>query len=99
MTDLRRDHPGGHTIASPLGAVGKVGVARSVPCLSGPPRTPPRDHAIPHLAKALDAATMQWIFQSTLFADHSPANMAAWEVRRCEIEWIKYRPGKNCTVA
>ena len=104
MTDFRSTHPGGHTIASPLGAVGRAGVVRPASRRSGPPLTAPRDAAIPHLAEALDAATMRWIFQSTLFADRSPYGAPArrgarWQVRRCEIEWIKYRPGKNCTVA
>jgi hypothetical protein len=103
MTDLRGEPSGGRSIASPLGAVGKVGLIRPVPRLRGSLRTPPRDRAIPHLPEALDAATMRWIFQSTLFADR-PARQPSggpgrWQVRRCEIEWIKYRPGKNCTVA
>ena len=89
---------------SGIGVVGKVGLIRP----SVPPgrahRPVPRDRALPHLAEALDAAAMSAIFQEVLFADRSPTDFAAvsntgLEVRRCEIEWAKYRPGKNCTVA
>src|SRR5439155_13671699 len=70
------------------------------PAWRRPDRAVPEDSALPQLAQALNAATMRGIFQRTLFGDPSPAGpKAGCEVRGCAIEWAKYRPGKNCTVA
>lgn len=69
-----------------------------------PPRTVPQDSVLPRLAEALDAATMRTVFENTLFVDETrnarPARPTKrFHIQRCEIEWVKYRPGKNCTVA
>jgi hypothetical protein len=90
--------------ANPLDAIGRAGVIRATPLPQGPPRSMPRDGAVPHMAEALDVDTMRLVLQKTHFAERSPALAAAgaptaWQVRRCEIEWIKYRPGKNCAAA
>jgi len=91
-------------IASAPGAVGRVGLIRSRPFHGKRLRSVPRDGAIPHLAVALDAAVMRKLVQATVFADRSPTGVPAdremeWQVRGCAIEWIKYRPGRSCTVA
>ena len=50
----------------------------------------PTDAALPQLALALDARAMGEVFA---------AELAQWQVQRCEIDRIKYRPGRSCTVA
>jgi hypothetical protein len=47
------------------------------------------------MTEALDADTMRAVLERTHFAGAPKP----WQVRRCEIEWIKYRPGKNCAAA
>ena len=90
----------GWKIASPLGAIDRVGLVRPGPPTGRPLWRVPRDSAIPHLASALDAVTMRRVFQTTTFATGVPgARPIEWRVQWCAIEWIKYRPGKNCTVA
>jgi hypothetical protein len=104
MTERRAGAPGMGATASPIGAVGKVGLIRSAPPRKRPRRTVPRDGALPHLAEALDVTTMRTVFQRMLYAAPPSTNVpvaskTGFEVRRCEIEWAMYRPGKNCTVA
>ena len=81
--------------------IGQVGPIRSAPPSSGERPAVPPDRALPHLARALDAATMSAVLQASVFADGVLATRAAGRARvqRCEIEWVKYRPGKNCTIA
>src|SRR5262249_10564260 len=85
-------------IAEAPDAVGKVGAARAGSGRREPLRAVPQDADLPHMADALDAGAMQTVFQRMLF-DDSGLSRPAGQVQRCEIEWIKYRPGKNCTVA
>jgi aminoglycoside phosphotransferase (APT) family kinase protein len=49
----------------------------------------PQDPALPQLAQALDPHAMARAFGAAL---------SGWQVRGCEVERIKYRPGRNCTV-
>ena len=53
----------------------------------------PNDSALPQLATALDAEAMRARFQAELFSG------ALQRVQACEIEHVRYKPGKNCTVA
>lgn len=52
----------------------------------------PRDAALPHLHLALDAAVMQEAFAALLHPHGT-------QVDGCEIERIKYRPRRNCSLA
>jgi aminoglycoside phosphotransferase (APT) family kinase protein len=104
MTESRRAASTHPESVNRLGVVGKVGLIRPGPRRTSQLRDVPQDSALPHLAAALDAARMHEVFQRTLFADGSQAGDVAGpnpecQVQRCEIEWVKYRPGKNCTVA
>jgi aminoglycoside phosphotransferase (APT) family kinase protein len=55
----------------------------------------PADAVLPQLASVLDAQTMRGVFeQHLLFANMPPVSIA-----ECEIERVKYRPGRNCIVA
>ena len=96
VTALRPED--GDPAAAAPDAVGKVGAARAGSGRREPLRAVPQDADLPHLATALDAGAMQTVFQRLLFDDPEPSRPAG-QVERCEIEWIKYRPGKNCTVA
>lgn len=58
------------------------------------PRTVPVDARLPRLAAAVDTHAMAQRIQALLSARGEPAR-----VRGCEIERIKYRPGRNCVVA
>lgn len=51
----------------------------------------PLDPAVPRLATALDPAAMHLIF-SDLLHDKGQS------LRRCEIDRVKYRPGRNCSI-
>jgi aminoglycoside phosphotransferase len=50
----------------------------------------PRDACLPQLARALDAQVMAEVFA---------AQLGGLQVLGCEVERIKYRPARNCTVA
>ncbi len=50
----------------------------------------PRDAALPQLAQALDAQAMAAVFA---------AQLGGLQVLGCEVERVKYRPGRNCSVA
>lgn len=50
----------------------------------------PLDTCLPHLAQALDAQVMAGVFG---------AQLDGLQVLGCEVERIKYRPARNCTVA
>lgn len=50
----------------------------------------PQDPALPQLAQALDAAAMAAVFQAALHG---------MQVLGCEIDRVKYRPGRNCSVS
>ncbi len=51
----------------------------------------PPDPALPQLSTVLNAAAMQKTLQSYLFAETT-----RFLIKDCEIEWVKYKPGKNC---
>src|SRR5262249_2764440 len=85
-------------IAEVPDAVGKVGAARAGSRMREPRWSVPQDADLPHLADVLDARAMRTVFQQLLFDGSGPSRLAG-QVQRCEIEWIKYRPGKSCTVA
>lgn len=53
-------------------------------------RALPKDAALPQLAQALDPQAMARVFAGAL---------GGLLVRRCEVDRIKYRPGRNCTVS
>ena len=53
----------------------------------------PQDARLPHLARALDAAAMQAHFAA------EPTLAPGWRVARCEVDRIKYRPGRNLAVS
>ncbi len=61
--------------------------------------SPPRDHTLPQLPIALNAGIMREVFQKNLF-DHSLPHSSAdrYSIQDCEIERIKYKPGKNCLI-
>jgi aminoglycoside phosphotransferase (APT) family kinase protein len=50
----------------------------------------PHDPALPQLAQALDAAAMAVVFQAAL---------PDVQVLACEVDRVKYRPGRNCSVS
>lgn len=52
----------------------------------------PQDHALPHLAKALDESAMAQVFANAV-------RMHGIELDRCSVERIKYRPRRNCTLS
>ena len=52
--------------------------------------TLPLDPALPHLATALDGASMARVFGAALIGS---------QVRYCEVDRIKYRPRRNCSVS
>src|SRR6185436_15224852 len=56
-------------------------------------RDVPADPALPDLAKALDETAMRAILSEALQAGGGAP------LERCTITWIKYRPGRSCTVA
>lgn len=58
------------------------------------PRTVPVDARLPRLAAAVDTHAMAQRIQALLSARGERAR-----VRGCDIERIKYRPGRNCVVA
>lgn len=63
----------------------------------------PQDKALPQLATALDAGAMQSIFEQTLFVQIAPEDEVApstgqFQIRACQIERIKYKPGQNCLI-
>jgi hypothetical protein len=53
-------------------------------------RTLPIDPALPHLAHALDPQAMALTFAGLL---------GGLKVRTCEVDRVKYRPGRNCSVS
>ncbi len=55
-----------------------------------------KDSVLIHLTTALDTASMQAVFQESLFGGLGPE--AALRVRDCQIERIRYKPAKNCLV-
>jgi Phosphotransferase enzyme family len=50
----------------------------------------PQDPALPQLAQTLDAAGMAAVFQAALHGV---------QVLGCEVDRVKYRPGRNCSVS
>ncbi|GAB4421838.1 MAG: hypothetical protein Fur0044_19570 [Anaerolineae bacterium] len=63
----------------------------------------PQDKTLPQLAAALDIAAMRSIFEQALFAGIAPGGEAAlstgrFQIRACQIERIKYKPGQNCLI-
>jgi hypothetical protein len=50
------------------------------------------DSRLPHLAVALNPAEMQAIWQEALF------NGSGYTVHNCQIERVRYKPGRNCLV-
>jgi len=56
-------------------------------------RLMPSDPVLPQLASALDARAMRRVFEQTLLADSVSAELTA-----CDIERVKYRPGRNCVI-
>lgn len=59
-----------------------------------PLRSPPADAILPHLSTVVDAAAMAPRL-GRLLPLHAGAPV---DVRACEVERIKYRPGRNCVV-
>lgn len=53
-------------------------------------RVLPHDPALPQLAVALDPQAMAQVFGAAL---------SGMQVRTCQVDRIKYRPGRNCTVS
>ncbi len=53
----------------------------------------PRDPRLPQLTRAVDAQAMQHVFEVAL------REYGVQRVTGCEVERIKYRPGRNCTVS
>lgn len=53
----------------------------------------PPDSVLPQLPTALDAASMQKVFQAHLFTDDEK-----FRVLNCAIERVKYKPGINCMI-
>ena len=53
-------------------------------------RVLPHDPALPQLAQALDPQAMAQVFARAL---------SGMQVRSCEVDRIKYRPGRNCSVS
>lgn len=53
-------------------------------------RALPHDPALPKLAQALDPHAMMQVFGAVL---------DGLQVQACEVDRVKYRPGRNCTVA
>jgi hypothetical protein len=63
----------------------------------------PPDKALPHLATALDVAAMRTIFEDTVLAGtahDAEADQAKdqLQIRDCQIERIRYKPGENCLI-
>jgi hypothetical protein len=63
----------------------------------------PRDDVLPQLAVVLDVGAMRGILQETLGTETSRNSKrgqgnSKLQVRDCQIEWAKYKPGKNCTI-
>jgi len=56
-------------------------------------RLMPSDPALPGLASALDARAMRGVFEQTLLAGGESVELTA-----CDIERVKYRPGRNCVI-
>jgi tRNA A-37 threonylcarbamoyl transferase component Bud32 len=56
-------------------------------------RLMPSDRVLPQLASALDARAMRRVFEQTLLAGGESA-----ELTTCDIERVKYRPGRNCVI-
>ena len=50
----------------------------------------PHDPALPQLARSLDPQAMALVFARAL---------SGMQVRSCEVDRIKYRPGRNCSVS
>ncbi|HHJ38675.1 MAG: hypothetical protein AXA67_05850 [Methylothermaceae bacteria B42] len=57
-----------------------------------PVKIPNPDPVIRHLSLALDGDKMRAVFQETLFPQGN------YQIDRCTIERVKYKPGKNCLV-
>jgi Phosphotransferase enzyme family len=53
----------------------------------------PSDPVLPQLASALDAHAMRGVFERHLLAEGKSLEPAA-----CDIERVKYRPGRNCLI-
>lgn len=53
----------------------------------------PHDERLPQLARAVDAHAMQRVFEAAL------RQYGVQRVTGCEVERVKYRPGRNCTVS
>ena len=63
-----------------------------------------RDEVLPHMNIALDSPMMKGILQMTLLSEDSSADETKifrdrHQIHDCQIDWIKYKPGKNCTVS
>ena len=64
----------------------------------------PNDLRLPNLGILLEAARMKKVFQEALFECYSdPLGMKPGynvpEIIDCRIDWVKYKPGKNCTAS
>ena len=53
----------------------------------------PADSVLPQLASVLDARAMRRVFERHLFAAGK-----SFELLACDIERVKYRPGRNCLI-
>lgn len=60
-----------------------------------PALTIPQDTGLPQLAAILDDARMGAAFEAMLRDNDPSANLT---VTDCRTQWIKYKPGNNCTV-
>ena len=58
-----------------------------------PTRILPYDARLPQLSTILNPAVMRQVFQDVL----EPRDLS-YRVQDVSIEWVKYKPGKNCTV-
>lgn len=56
----------------------------------------PHDPDLPQLATVLDGGRMRRVFQTRYDAQRPAGDR--WSANGCEVEWVKYKPGKNCTV-
>ena len=64
----------------------------------------PKDMRLPNLGILLEASQMKKVLQGALFECYSDGSGIkpgdnVQEITNCQIAWVKYKPGKNCTAS